>query len=238
MPSNRTFLHHELIPEPLWNSPLMRKGGFDAFEGILSDNAHKLMLSEAVQLSVTAQVSDVPVSDDEEVRGGSPARRFLSAPGGEIQEAFCHADWLLGFLREVTGVPQLIGGGRGTYTYYARPGDYLALHRDVDTCDLAVITCLHDGPNLAGQGGVLCLYPTRLFEALSSIRESPGQGEVGLRLRPGQTLVMFGGIVPHALSPVVNGQMRIISVLCYRIDPPSSARSVKINTQTYGMSVP
>jgi hypothetical protein len=28
--------------------------------------------------------------------------------------------------------------------------------------------------------------------------------------------VMYGGIIPHALLPLAEGQARIVSVLCYR----------------------
>lgn len=67
-----------------------------------------------------------------------------------------------------------------------------------------------------GDGGRLCLYPDRLFEPLSIIRATPQQGAIKVRLDPGQTIVLFGGLVPHALLKVAAGQARIVSVLCYR----------------------
>lgn len=213
----RTPLLLDLIPDHICSSPLMKKGGFDVFEGLLDDNTHGLMLSEAMSLSASAQAHEVSTPDHEEVRGGTPPRRFLSATGGNIQNAFYESEWVLHFLQQVTGVPVTPTGGHGTYTYYARPGDYLALHRDIETCDLAVITCLHDDSGQAGHGGILCLYVERLLEPLSAIRENPDQGVIHLRLAPRQTLVMFGGIVPHAVLPVAQGQGRLVSVLCYRV---------------------
>ena len=219
MASGSEFFSLEAALRPLRSSPLIKKGGFDVFNGLLEPSTYNLILSEALSVSATAQVSDVPVSDGEDIRGGKPVRRFLTAPGGSIQGAFYNAKWMVDFLGDVTGALLIPAGGGGTYTYYARPGDHLALHRDVETCDVAVITCLYDGPDLTGHGGVLCLYPDRLFERLSAIRESPEQGVIRIRLMPGQTLVMFGGIIPHALMPVTDGQVRIISVLCYRVCP-------------------
>lgn len=204
------------IPAHIRHSPLMRKGGFDVFEGMLDDNARGRLLSEAVELSQVAQVSDVPLSDSEEVRGGSPARRFLSVVAGDVQRAFYHAEWLLNFLCKISGTYLVPSGQVGTYTYYARPGDHLAIHRDIEVCDVAVITCLYDGPEPVGYGGMLTLYPDRLSEPLSAIRATPETGGVRLRLMPGQTIVMFGGIVPHAVLPTTRGQVRIVSVLCYR----------------------
>jgi hypothetical protein len=219
MPQSSKLFAIEAGLRPFHNSPLVRKGGFDVFQGLPEPKTFDLMLSEATSVFPTAQVSDVAVSDREEIRGGNPARRFLSAPGGSVQDAFYNATWMIDFLRGVTGTFLIPAGRRGTYTYYARPGDYLALHRDVETCDVAVITCLYNNAGLADGGGVLNLYPDRLFEKLSVIRETPEHGVTRIRLLPGQTLVMLGGIIPHALMPVNNKQVRIISVLCYGIDP-------------------
>jgi hypothetical protein len=208
-----------MIPAPIRVSPLLRRGGFDVFEGLMDERARELLLSEAMGCFAAAEASDVPLSDDEEVRGGSPARRFLSATAGPIQAALYRAPWMLDFLREVSGAPVHPSGEIGTYTYYVRAGDHLAIHRDVEWCDLAVITCLSDEPDVVGLGGMLCLYPERLSEPLSAIRAAPEHGAVRLRLLPRQTIIMLGGIVPHAVLPITNGQERTVSVLCYRVNP-------------------
>jgi hypothetical protein len=195
----------------------MEQGGFAVFEGLVDERTGRLLLQEAVTLSAHAVECHIPDSDAEEVRGGRPARRFLSGPGGEIQSAFYQADWMLDFLRGLTS-PTLIPTGKlGTYSYYVRRGDYLAIHRDIVTCDVAVITCLSNDLEPADGGGCLCLYPERLVEPLSAIRATPEKGPLQLRLRVGQTLVMYGGIVPHALLPVARSQARIVSVLCYEV---------------------
>lgn len=212
----------EAIPELIRNSPLMKKGGFDVFVGLLDDHAHAQMLAEAISLSTTARVSEVLTLDNEDGRGGNPPRRYLTAPGGPIQDAFYRSDWVLGVLQQVTGTLLIPTGGRGTYSYYARPGDYLALHRDIVTCDVAVITCLNEGPHVVGPSGMLCLYPDRIYEPLSAIRNSLEKKAVGVRLMPKQTIVLFGGIVPHMLLPVADQQVRIISVLCYRVPLPAN----------------
>jgi hypothetical protein len=196
----------------------MRKGGFEVFEGFLDPETCALMLSEALELSSNADVSDVAVSDGEEVRGGAPARHFMSVSGGPVQDAFYQAPWMLEYLRELCNVTVAPTGGRGTYSYYAQTGDYLAIHRDIETCDVAVITCLYNAPRRVGHGGALCLYPSRLFEPLSLVRSTPDQGAAIVSLEPGQTIVMFGGIIPHTLLPVSAGQTRIVSVLCYRAE--------------------
>ena len=185
-------------------------------EGFLNQQGYDLMLAEALQLATGAHVSDVSVSDEEEIRGGAPARHFRSVAGGPVQEAFYNSPVMLEFLRELCNVVLAPLGGRGTYSFYAQTGDYLAIHRDIEFCDVAVITCLYNGPRHDADGGALCLYPSRLFEPLSVVRSTPGEGAVLVNLEPGQTIIMFGGIIPHTLLPVSAGQTRIVSVLCYR----------------------
>jgi hypothetical protein len=201
------------------NSAIMKDGGFRVLEGLIDRPTRKELLAEALRLLPRAVASVVPASDDEEVRGGTPARSFLNTAGGELQDALYRTPQLLECLRQVTCSSLVPTGRLGTYSYYVRPGDFLALHRDIVTCDVAVITCLHDtGTGRGCDGGKLCLYPGRLFEPLSAIRRTLQEGALKLRLLPGQTIVMFGGIVPHALLPVDAGQARIVSVLCYRVE--------------------
>lgn len=212
-----------VIPPMIRNSALMEDGGVRVLEGLIDPPTRKALLAEALRLLPRAVASVVPASDHEEVRGGTPARSFLNTAGGELQDALYRTPQLLECLRRMTCSSLVPTGALGTYSYYVRPGDFLALHRDIVTCDVAVITCLHDaGTGRGCDGGKLCLYPGRLFEPLSAIRRSLEVGALRLRLLPGQTIVMFGGIVPHALLPVDAGQARIVSVLCYRAEQPGA----------------
>ena len=205
------------LPRPLVGSPLLRRGGYAVMDGLIDETTRRAFLEEAARCYPAARESAVAVSEPVEGRGGNPARRFLSAPGGPLQDAFFQATWLRATLWELVGLPVEPSSQRGTFTYYVRPGDHLALHRDVETCDLAVVTCLHDSLGPSAAGGTLRLYPSRWVELLAAIRASPEQGAVGIRLRPGQTIAMLGGIVPHDVLPVAADHQRIVSVLCYRI---------------------
>jgi 2OG-Fe(II) oxygenase superfamily len=198
----------------------MGQGGFAVFSGLIDAHLMQRLLAEAVCLSSTAVESRMDVSDGEENRGGAPARCYLNSPGGPVQHAMYRTPATLAFLRGLTAPSLEPTGEVGTYSYYARAGDFLALHRDIVTCDVAVITCLSDRPATA-TGGELVLYPDRCQETLSSIRSRPSEGAYRIRLREGHTLVFYGGIVPHELLPVSAGQARIVSVLCYRVGPPA-----------------
>jgi hypothetical protein len=206
------------IPALLHDSPLLRQGGFGVFEGLPPSARCQQLLSESLRLGTAPghNRSLVPPSEAQPERGGTPARRLLSVHGGQEQYDFYHSPGLLSFLRELTGVVLRPSGGMGSYSFYLRRGDFLGLHRDVEDCEVAVITCLYDNFAPLGEGGLLCLYPERMHEPLHSIRATPERGQLRLKLMPGQTLVMHGGLIPHNVEPMADGQVRIISVLCFR----------------------
>lgn len=208
---------NEQIPVPIRQSPFFKNGGFAVFQGLLDVPFHQALLSEALGQMGLATEESVQRSDSEEIRGGSPARRFLMVPGGRLQSSFYRAGHMLRFLGEVTGLALAPSGERGTYIFYARPGDYISVHRDMDTCDLVTITCLQDLRIRASTGGTLYLYPSRVYEPLSTIRAQPERDVMGIALQPGQTIVMLGGIVPHGTIPLTPAQLRIVSVLCYQV---------------------
>jgi hypothetical protein len=198
----------------LRNSGFLRRGGFSVLSGLLPEELRRRLLREALAQVRHAEESYAATFDDEEHRGGAPARRFLNAACGELLAAFGEAREMVDTISDVIGVP-LTPSGRGTYSFYGRPGDYIGIHRDIYACDIAVIGCLHDAPR-HDTAGLLCMYPGRVDEKLSSVRRHPERGVVGVRLEPGQTLVIAGGMVPHTVLPVAERQIRIVAICCYR----------------------
>ena len=141
----------------------------------------------------------------------------MSVEGGEVQDALYRCAGMAQFVGSLTGEPMRPTGVRGTFSYYDRGGDHLALHRDIDACEVAVISCLRDtGGTSTRGGGHLCLYPTRVAEPLSAIRASPARGAVVCPLAVGQTIVLLGGVVPHVVLPIAAGRQRVVSILCYQ----------------------
>jgi hypothetical protein len=195
------------------------------YEGLPDPETFGGLLREAYDVYSTATEQQCWDEDKEEVRGGTPRRQLLSAGGGPIQDTLYQEGWLHEFLSGCCGVKIVPSGNRGSYSYYARNGDFLDLHRDIDTCDVAMITVLHD--SAPGHcGGALVLYPTRLTERLSALRARPEEGARVVKVLPGHTMIMFGGLVPHLVYPVTENQVRIISVLCFRaiLPGPSGQR--------------
>ena len=71
------------VPPQIARSPLMGRGGFAVFDGLVGALMPEL-LAEAVTLSSNAVESRVAASDGAE-RGGAPARCYLNGPGGPVQ---------------------------------------------------------------------------------------------------------------------------------------------------------
>jgi hypothetical protein len=196
-------------------SPLMERGGFVVFRGLFASADMARLRREAKAQEAFAEDVFVPRSDAETIRGGDPARKYLNAPGGPVQQSLYLDPGLRQMIATTVGLPTAPTGSAGTFTYYCRHGDFLTIHRDIVSCDVAVITCVEE-TGVHGSGGKLCVYPQRIREGLTSLRRDPVTGALPLRLEAGDTIVLLGGIVPHCALPVGEGQRRVVSLMCYR----------------------
>ena len=106
-------------------------------------------------------------------------------------------------------------GNRGSYSYYLSPGDFLGLHRDVDLCDVTLITVLHDDTSPSDPAGGLVVYRGQPQTSLSQIRGQPHQGADLVKARAGQSILILGGMVPHRVVPIGSSGTRVISALCF-----------------------
>jgi hypothetical protein len=204
------------VPEALLGSRLLRSGGFAVYQGLPDAATFAALYAEAVACQATAVRQERWQADVHQGRGGTPRRALFTVGGGPAQDALYRADWLQRLLSGQCGLPVVPSGNRGSYSYYARAGDFLDLHLDIDTCDLAMISVLHDGSHPAAQSGALVVYPSRIGEPLPAIHANPRRGACLVKVHTGQSIVMLGGLLPHRVLPVVEHQLRCISVLCFR----------------------
>ncbi|MDT7828137.1 hypothetical protein RQM65_05590 [Pricia sp. S334] len=181
------------------------------FENALFDS----FAQEALQLYRKSKkhiVADGEITE----RGGTPKRKFRAVGGGPVQNAIYASQKLLSHLCDRTEMHIVPSGERGTYTFYAEENDYLDIHRDVDYCDLTLITCLHSTLPKNHAHGLLNLYCERSNESLASIYKDRFWGYQSVFLRPGQSILLQGGIVPHGVNPMQANHHRIISALCFK----------------------
>lgn len=195
---------------------LARAGGVAMVDGVPDRARWRALAHEALALGRGAprQVSADVVGDD--ARNSIPGRAMSNVPGGPVQDELYADPCLRAALSAMCGVPIRPTSSRGTYSFYTRPGDHLGLHVDVDTCDLTMITVLHDSTDPDSAGGALAVYAHHVGWPLSRIRAADPDPSAVYRLPAGRSLVILGGMLPHRVLPLGGGGSRVISALCFR----------------------
>jgi hypothetical protein len=190
---------------------LLGKGGVAVLRGLLTDSERVALAADAGACHARAKRNESAKPSALPTRGGAPARAFTvaSASAAHLQ---LHSDaGLTGALEAILGLPVVPSGG-GSYSWYERAGDFLGVHRDVLGCDATLITCLAGG----GGPGELVAYPAAIGQPLDLVRRDM---RVPIPLEPGDSALLLGGFVPHEVLPIDGREVRLVSLMCYRIIP-------------------
>ena len=196
--------------------PLAQAGGVTLVDGLPNPAWCEALWVEARDAYADAARQELDHGDDADGRGGTPQRALWTAGGGPIQDELYAATWLSEYLSGQCGMAIRPTGNRGSYSYYMQPGDFLGLHLDIDSCDVTLITVLHDATDPHDPAGALAVYPQRIGWPLRTVRAEAYNGMMHVKARPGQSVVLLGGMVPHFVVPMSAGCTRVISALCFR----------------------
>lgn len=202
------------LPKNIEASSIYRAGGYLILHDLLSSAETADLHADAEKVRAVGTRCLLEHSDGAEERGGNPARAFRLAPGSQRQWDVLSSALLLHKLSQIVGATVAPLGG-GSFIYYEAPGDFLALHRDIVTCDLALITALNEPAPEQSSGGLL-VYPEFIARRLSMARKAGRQAATAVRLQQGETVLLLGGVVPHEVAPMFGNQERVVSVMCYR----------------------
>ena len=213
-PSTAAHDWHFSPPKEILQSRLFVAGGYLVVEGLFDEETLQGMSAEADSVRPGATRVYVADSDPTEGRGGTPARAYRSGPGGAFHWGLHGCRQMAEELSRLCGVTVFATGG-GTYSYYEQAGDFLAVHRDVLQCDIAIVTSLTHSV-VDGSTGELTVYPEFIREPLSMVRTAGRAYGTSVPLDRGQTILLLGGIVPHEVAPTLAGQERIVAINCYR----------------------
>jgi hypothetical protein len=201
-------------PTEVLQSRLFALGGYLVVRGLFDEETLTDLRVEADRVRIDAERMLVSDSDGTEGRGGFPARAYRSAAGGDLHWGLHACEEMADRLAGLCGLGLSVTG-RGTYSYYEETGDFLAVHRDVLQCDIAVITALTNC-SMDCPAGELVVYPDLIREPLSTARASGRSAGTSIPLDRGHTMILLGGIVPHEVAPASPGQERIVAINCYR----------------------
>jgi hypothetical protein len=203
---------HFCPPEEILQSRLLAAGGYLVVRGLFDEETLQGLRAEADIVRLEAERMLVADSDGTEGRGGYPARAYRAGPGGDLHWGLHGCQQMAETLGGLCGFAVSATGG-GTYSYYEETGDFLAVHRDVLQCDVAVITSLTNWAD--GSTGELVVYPEFIREPLSKVRSAGRVSGTYVPLDRGHTIILLGGIVPHEVAPTCAGQERIVAINCY-----------------------
>jgi hypothetical protein len=206
-------------PAEVLQSRLFAVGGYLVVRGLFDEETLQSLREEAERVRIDAERMVLMHSDGAEGRGGSPARAYRSAAGGELHWGLHGCQQMAETLAGVCGLA-VSASGSGTYSYYEQAGDFLAVHRDVLQCDIAVITSLTRS-TMDCPAGELVVYPDLIREPLSTVRAAGRSAGTSIPLDRGHTMILLGGIVPHEVAPAAPGQERIVTINCYRLSTVS-----------------
>ena len=207
---------HFTPPTDVLTSQIFAAGGYFIVSGLFDEATLQGLLAEAEGSRPDGVRQSLTDSDGTEGRGGSPARAYRSSQGRDLHWGLHGSPEMAAALAGLCGAT-VSATGSGTYSYYEEPGDFLALHRDILGCDLAVITCL-TSRTCGGPTGELTVYPGFVREPLSTVRAAGRQCGTAIALDRGHTVVLLGGLVPHEVTPTSPGQERIVAINCYRLE--------------------
>lgn len=212
-------------PEQILQSRLLAAGGYLVVRGLFDEEILQGLRAEAEMARAKAERMLLVDSDGTEGRGGFPARAYLAGNGGDLHWGLHGCQQMADTLDRLCGFAVSATGG-GTYSYYEQAGDFLAVHRDVLQCDVAVITSL---TNCAADGstGELVVYPEFIREPLSTVRSVGRASGTVVPLDRGHTIILLGGLVPHEVAPTCAGQQRIVAINCYRAQTTDALDSKK-----------
>lgn len=197
------------VPEIFWGSTLMRRNGVLAVRGLLPAEILQALLRDFRAHEPEARRVTWAGPNEAEWRGGEPARALSTVcPGPQAWEVSGSASFRAA-VSELCGL-DIEPTGAGAYSYYCKAGDFLALHRDIHRCDVAVITCLLDEGPPASR---LRAYPAFAEQPLSRVDRGVG---VDILLTPGDTALIAGGVIPHEVLPAAADQRRAVAITCFR----------------------
>jgi hypothetical protein len=209
-------MRQEPISRVPFSSPMVSaNGGYAIYDDLLNRKDFRDLCSEAHDYYRFASYDVYFGPPKGRNRHAHPPRKFRHTNGGPVQERLFNDGWLLDFLSDEC---QLFvhPPSSGTFSYYLETDDFIGLHLDREKCDLVIITVLHDNSDPRELSGSLVIYPDHTGDDLRDVSAASTKGRA-IKPRAGQSILLFGGVVPHYLEPTAQGQDRVISVCCFQV---------------------
>jgi hypothetical protein len=198
----------------------------------MSDNVFSIVqfeaLRDAVECLVDTERSYLPTHK----KGGTVAHSRLRAKAPLLPETY-HSSWLRNLISDIVNeavMPTpLHDESSCSLLFYVRPGDHIGWHYDHNFYRGRHFTVLIPIINEGRNGG---LSSARLFARI-------GGSEAEIPTPPNRLVVFEGAKIRHRVTPIAEGERRVIWSMTYCTDPRNSpvqdmARRVK-DTAFFGI---
>ncbi|MEM9038930.1 MAG: hypothetical protein AAGD33_03435 [Actinomycetota bacterium] len=204
----------ERVDQRLLDGPVGQAGGLVVLDDVISPTGVRELRREALDVGRTAERHLGTTKRVDAGRFDVPGRALGSGPGGPAQDRSYHSSRVISHLSSWCGTRLAPTGGRGTYSYYTRPGDHLDAHVDIRGCDVTLITVLHDSTPADDHAGRLVAWTGELGSSLDAVRRGGAPATV-VEVPVGASVLLLGGLLPHAVLPLGSDGGRVVSALCY-----------------------
>ena len=195
-----------------WSRQYWEQGEFLALERLLPQSLIEQLMREVEDVRPKINRNFIP----KHKKGGSVSYYLLQESAPAMLELYQHQG-LIDVLSQLAGVPLLLCPDEDPHAcalyFYTEPGDHIGYHYDTSYYKGARYTVLI-GLRDQSSSQLLCRLHTK--DANREVQE------LSLATEPGTFIYFNGDKLHHAVSPLAEGEERIVLTLQYVTDPAMS----------------
>ncbi len=195
-----------------WTSQYWDQGEFFALEGVMPKALLEEFMGEVEGVRPKINRNFIP----NHKKGGSVSYYLLQESAPAILALYQHQDWI-NLLSRMAGVPLLLCPDEDPHAcalyFYTEPGDYIGYHYD---------TSYYKGARYTVLIGLRDQSSSQLLCRLHTKETDRDVQELSLATEPGTFIFFNGDKLHHAVSPIAEGEERIVLTLQYVTDPAMS----------------
>lgn len=195
-----------------WTREYWDQGEFFALERVLPTSLVEVLMREVDGVRPKINRNFIP----KHKKGGSVSYYLLQESAPAILAFYQHQDWI-NLLSHIAGVPLLLCPDVDPHAcalyFYTEPGDHIGYHYD---------TSYYKGARYTVLIGLRDQSSSRLLCRLHTKESGREVEERSLATDPGTFIFFNGDKLHHAVSPLAEGEERIVLTLQYVTDPAMS----------------
>jgi hypothetical protein len=195
-----------------WTSQYWEQGEFFALERVLPKALLEEFMGEVAGVRPKINRNFIP----KHKKGGSVSYYLLQEAAPAILAFYQNKEWIH-VLSQLAGVPLLLCPNEDPHAcalyFYTEPGDHIGYHYD---------TSYYKGARYTVLIGLRDQSSSQLLCRLHTKESDRDVQELSLATEPGTFIFFNGDKLHHAVSPIAEGEERIVLTLQYVTDPAMS----------------